>query len=428
MSILIEKGQRVPLVEPEFKNTFQVSLNFDAPTLSLDFSCFGLDAAGKLSDDRYMVFYNQTESPEQAIQLKDTATGVANFGLDLTKVPDTIDKLVFTATIDGTGNMQALVKGQINIGSITFSMKGSDFSQEKAIMVADIYRKGGIWRLAANGQGFNGGLSALLAHFGGTEATSVASQSDTPLAGAPLIASNKLSLDKKIEQHAPHLISLVKKAQVSLDKKGMGQHKARCALCLDISASMSGLYASNQVQELCDRVLALATRFDDDGMLDVFLFGESGYQPAPMQIESCGAYVQDLLKRYPLEYDTQYHTAIKLIREHYFGGSGANSTPTRASEPVYVMFITDGDTSYKEQTITQMKWASHEPIFWQFMGVGHSNFSLLEKLDNLSGRFIDNADFFAVKNLKSVSDDQLFDKMMEEYPEWVKTAKQKGLL
>ena len=28
-----------------------------------DFSCFGVDEVGKLSDDRYMIFYNQTSAP-----------------------------------------------------------------------------------------------------------------------------------------------------------------------------------------------------------------------------------------------------------------------------------------------------------------------------------------------------------------------------
>ena len=32
-----------------------------------DYCCFGVDAAGKLSDDRYMVFYNQTSSPRNEI-------------------------------------------------------------------------------------------------------------------------------------------------------------------------------------------------------------------------------------------------------------------------------------------------------------------------------------------------------------------------
>ena len=32
-----------------------------------DFSCFGIDQSGKLSDDRYMIFYNQTASPANEI-------------------------------------------------------------------------------------------------------------------------------------------------------------------------------------------------------------------------------------------------------------------------------------------------------------------------------------------------------------------------
>ena len=31
--------------------------------LEIDVGCFGLDDAGKLSDERYFIFYNQTQSP-----------------------------------------------------------------------------------------------------------------------------------------------------------------------------------------------------------------------------------------------------------------------------------------------------------------------------------------------------------------------------
>lgn len=32
-----------------------------------DFCCFGVDASDKLSDDRYMILYNQTSSPNNEI-------------------------------------------------------------------------------------------------------------------------------------------------------------------------------------------------------------------------------------------------------------------------------------------------------------------------------------------------------------------------
>jgi hypothetical protein len=70
------------------------------------------------------------------------------------------------------------------------------------------------------------------------------------------------------------MLSLVKTAGVSLEKRGLAEHTARVALVLDISGSMAALYRSGAVQRLAGRVLALGLRFDDDGVVDVFLFGK----------------------------------------------------------------------------------------------------------------------------------------------------------
>lgn len=40
-----------------------------------DCCCFDVDAAGKLSDDRYMVFYNQTQSPGREITFSADGSG-----------------------------------------------------------------------------------------------------------------------------------------------------------------------------------------------------------------------------------------------------------------------------------------------------------------------------------------------------------------
>ncbi len=50
-----------------------------------------------------------------------------------------------------------------------FPFSGSDFGEERTIIAGEIYREGG-WRFAAVGRGFDGGLGALLEHFGGEEA------------------------------------------------------------------------------------------------------------------------------------------------------------------------------------------------------------------------------------------------------------------
>ena len=61
------------------------------------------------------------------------------------------------------------------------------------------------------------------------------------------------------------------------------------------------------------------------------------------------------------------------------------------------MFVTDGAPGDRVGAEQQVTAASYEPVFWQFMGIGKaSSFAFLEKLDDLGGRYTDNADFFAV--------------------------------
>ena len=78
---------------------------------------------------------------------------------------------MFVAAIDGNGTMRAIGQSAMTLGdAVRFPWSGADFQDEKAVIVGEIYRKDGVWRFGAVGQGFNGGLSALLAHFGGAEA------------------------------------------------------------------------------------------------------------------------------------------------------------------------------------------------------------------------------------------------------------------
>ena len=79
-----------------------------------------------------------------------------------------------------------------------------------------------------------------------------------------------LSLDKenKINAAAPKLLSLAKSAAISLAKSNMATHKAKVALALDVSGSMSDLVNSGAVQRVCERALALGLNFDDDGEIE----------------------------------------------------------------------------------------------------------------------------------------------------------------
>ena len=436
----LSRGQKVPLKAANL----EVAISLSGPA-SYDLSCFGIDASEKLSDDRYFIFYNQTSSPEGAIKISGPAGNPVRFSLDLGRLPEKIQKLVFVATIDGAGTMRDLKEGVLEVFSSGSSLarlafSGRDFQDEKAVMIAEIYRKGE-WRLGAVGQGFNGGLSALLAHFGGEEVKEV-----VPQAAQPKVRLAKLELDKKMAQQAPQILSLAKKAEVSLEKRGLLEHQAQVALCLDISGSMSGLFSSGKIQRLAEKVLALGTRFDDNGAIDIFLFGRHTHEAGAMDIGNFTSFVGNVLRHYPLEGATNYGSAIALMRQHYFGSNIRRQAPYQAALPVYILFLTDGSSTDPDRTREQLVWSSYEPMFFQFVAIGASkkdvssrrggffkralasDFSFLEELDTLPGRLVDNANFFSVEDPEAIPDDKLYELLMGEYPEWLKVARQKHLL
>lgn len=64
----------------------------------------------------------------------------------------------------------------------------------------------------------------------------------------------------------------------------------------------------------------------------------------------------------------------------------------------------------------------------EVVGIGDSNFEVLEKLDTMEGRFIDNANFFHIKEIEKVSDEELYNNLLNEFPAWLTEAKTKGIL
>jgi stress response protein SCP2 len=499
------KGQKGKLADLTPSTGVQVGVDLRATGDPVfDIACFGVDAAGQLSDDRWFVFYNQRTSPDGAISMLGAQGGDREqFAVDLDRLPATIDKLVFTATIDGAGTMSAVTAGHLRLLAngvevMTFPFTGADFAQEKALILGELYRKGE-WRVAAVGAGFNGGLAALLAHFGGSELDAPAPATPpapipaappAPIPAAPLppppavagsawdpqpaptappvpVASSappppgrgpdltkRVELDKRMEREAPQLLSLAKRAEVSLAKHQLLGHTARVALCLDVSGSMVMLYRSGKVQRLAEKVLALGTRFDDDGEIDVFAFGTNAEAMGAVGLGSFHDIAQQANGLKGPGGGTDYAKAMASIRRHYLDHDGPRDGPVAAPLPVYVMFVTDGETGDKDAARNQIVWSAYEPIFWQFMGIGRSSraatagtgpllkkkkrslvknllstdFAFLEELDELPGRYVDNANFFSVEDPEHVPDDELYELLMSEYPTWLHEATRLGLL
>ncbi|MEV0574253.1 MULTISPECIES: TerD family protein [unclassified Streptomyces] len=187
-----QRGHKAKISDLTPGTDLYVGVQVAGPGLTFDISCFGLDANEQLSDDRYFIFFNQPKSPEESIQLLGAQAGdTESFRVTLDRVPANIHKLSFTATLDGAGQMSQVGPGYIRIVAggeevVRYAFTGSEFTTERAVMLGDFYLKD-VWRFAAIGQGFDGGLDALLKNFGG-EVAEEAPAAAPPQSAAPSFA------------------------------------------------------------------------------------------------------------------------------------------------------------------------------------------------------------------------------------------------
>ena len=249
-------------------------------------------------------------------------------------------------------------------------------------------------------------------------------------------------------------IDLLKKtAKLSLDKAGIGPHRARVGLALDVSASMERMYRDETVTAVCAQILGLALNFDDDGDIEVFSFGSDDRIIGTLKAKDFERAAAWVLKEIggSLQGSTNYAGVINRAVGHYFGqealpgGKPAKRNggsfdfgiyraepgeyPTIPCEtPVYLLFVTDGDNQDKPATREAIINASRLGMYIQFVGVGRGSFQFLKELDGLVGRSIDNAGFFSVNNPANIDAGVLYDMMLKEYPAWVKAAKAKGII
>lgn len=218
-------------------------------------------------------------------------------------------------------------------------------------------------------------------------------------------------------------ISLFKKsAGIVLEKKNLTNVTARVGLVLDISGSMRKLYKNGTVQRVVERILAVASQFDDDGALDVWVYDNEFSRLKPVTEHDFEGYVD------------QYILNNDLI--HKFGRNDEPpvmedviqkyTSEDPSKDPAFIVFINDGGCkrTIKKPVVS----SSDKPLFWQFVGIGDSNFEVLEKLDEMDGRYIDNANFFHIKDVEAISDSELYDLLLNEFPDWLKEAREKNVI
>jgi len=251
----------------------------------------------------------------------------------------------------------------------------------------------------------------------------------------------------KIEEKAPELINLAKKAQFSLSKHDLVDTKAKVALVLDYSGSMNRQYKNGSMQKLAEEVLALGAQLDDDGEIDFFVFDSGAAHLGEINLDNYKGSVDRLTGSRRMG-TTNYAAAFDTVRSHYgFAGAAGTATVEKkgffgkktvvapapsqsgpADQPVFAIFLTDGAPDSKPAAVKALTAASTAPIFWKFLSIGNESMDFLQKLDDLDDRFVDNADYKPVGNLEDLTPAKLFDMLLDEYPSWIAEVRAKGLI
>lgn len=187
MAISLQKGQRVSLnkVAPGLNAAF-IGLGWDVNTtdtgadFDLDASVFLLNANEKLISDEHFIFYNNLTSPDPEKSVKHLGDNLTGEGegddeviiVDLRKIPSEVSRIVVSVTIyedekrkQNFGQVRNAFVRLVNVETkeevLRYDLE-EDFSTETALIMAEIYRKDGEWRMNAVGAGYQGGLQALL--------------------------------------------------------------------------------------------------------------------------------------------------------------------------------------------------------------------------------------------------------------------------
>lgn len=230
-----------------------------------------------------------------------------------------------------------------------------------------------------------------------------------------------ISLTKVIEQ-APDLVSLYKAAGSSVRAHGLEGARAAVYLVLDRSGSMRPYYRDGTMQHLAEQVLSLSAHLDDDGIVPVVFFSTDIDGSTDLALGRHRGRINKLHENLGHMGRTNYHWAMDEVIDHYMA-SGSDA-------PALVVFQTDGGPTSKSAAERYLCKAARMPLFWQFIGFGDpddNEFAFLRKLDTLAvpaHRVVDNASFFhAGRTPQTVDDTQLFDQLLQEFPQWLTAAR-----
>ncbi|WP_368680568.1 VWA domain-containing protein (plasmid) [Rhodococcus opacus] len=413
---------------------------------TIDLFVFQLGADLKVRTDADLVFFNNPSTPEGAVTLSG-----GRVTLNLGTVPTAIDTLAVAVALDenvpgSLAQVPWLAVTVTQTGGTSFEIPAEGLTTERSAVLLEVYRRNGSWKVRNRSAGWSGGLDALVTEHGvsvnETPAQTPAPAQASEPARTPALAqsaSGSATVDGNGVRTVPGeaTLSLVKREKLNLQKrevakvllhKGASNPVGRVVLVMDNTGSMSKRYRSGEVKRIIERMVPVATQLDSDGNLEAYAYAQRFVKLPDVTVADADTWVNTYVHLRGRHGDIDFDAIGGTNNEIPIMEEIISTLDKTAAVPTLVLFFTDGGFHAKEQITTLMRTASALPAFWQFIGIGKSSFGVLEKLDNLTGRLVDNAGFFAVENIDTLSDGTLYELLLSEYPDWLRAARKARVL
>ncbi|MEU1073917.1 TerD family protein [Streptomyces sp. NPDC005878] len=243
----------------------RVAVDVSAP-VRLDVSGLLLTADGKVRSDDDFIFYNQPSGPGVTYR-SGGGTAPDAIVVDTAAVPPGIEKIVVTASPDAAGQTFQGIEPTATLrnaddGSVIATFTPPQLGGETALVVMEVYLRGGAWKARAVGQGYANGLAGIATDFGvsveepqpaapaAAPAAPAAPVTAPPMPAAPpaqapaapaAAAGGKINLDKgRVSLQKNQTVSLVKGGRPLLSqvKMGLGWEPAFRGKSIDLDASV----------------------------------------------------------------------------------------------------------------------------------------------------------------------------------------------
>ncbi|MGW6834358.1 VWA domain-containing protein [Streptomyces sp. NPDC054949] len=466
----LSKGANLPVPASSVRAVLCWSAGPGVP--DVDASALLLTGDGRVRSDGDFVFYNQPRHSSDAVRHLGKQPGADSLQVDLTALEPAIERVVLCASADrgSFGQVPALHLRLLD------ALSGAELARfdmaadtETAYVSGELYRRAGAWKFRAVGQGYASGLAGLATDYGITvddaptpvAAPAPAAPSTAPPApaftpapvpvpaSAPVPASSGAPAVRLVkgEERLPvemrKLLSLRKQqVAVSLTKNGAAGVTARVILVLDASGSMSTLYSRGTVAGVVERMAAVAAQLDDDGEMQAWTFATNparlpdltiGELPEWIRLHVRVGQMSLFGRKKPPKGLTGGQVDMRAVgfqneEQKVIAEVRAYVRDTAVPVPTLVLFFSDGGVYRNNEIEQELRAAVEEPVFWQFVGLGRAGFGVLERFDDMPGRRVDNVGFFAVDDIDAISDAELYDRLLSEFPSWIRDAGRAGIL